>query len=79
MTATLLAFAVSCFAAAPARAQTDRGGSQVVILSASVARGTIVQPGTGYGPVGSPLVRSVQARLAGAGYPRGRSMAATAR
>ena len=42
-----------------------------MILSASVARGTIVQPGTGYGPVGSPLVRSVQARLAGAGYPPG--------
>jgi peptidoglycan hydrolase-like protein with peptidoglycan-binding domain len=71
VTATLLAFAVSCFAATPARAQTARGGSQVSVLSASVARGAIVQPGTGYGPVGSPLVRSVQARLAGAGYPPG--------
>jgi peptidoglycan hydrolase-like protein with peptidoglycan-binding domain len=71
VTATLLAFAVSCFAAAPARAQSARGGSQVSVLSASVARGAIVQPGTGYGHVGSPLVRSVQARLAGAGYPPG--------
>jgi peptidoglycan hydrolase-like protein with peptidoglycan-binding domain len=71
VTATLLAFAVSCFAAAPARAQGDSAGSQATVLSASVARGTIVSPGTGYGPVGSPLVRSVQARLAGAGYPPG--------
>jgi peptidoglycan hydrolase-like protein with peptidoglycan-binding domain/TPR repeat protein len=74
--APLLALVLSGLSAAPAAAATQPPATAPTgALSAMIARGDVLTPGTGYGsgygPSGSQAVRSVQMLLARAGYPAG--------
>jgi peptidoglycan hydrolase-like protein with peptidoglycan-binding domain len=72
VTAMLLALVITAFGAATASARTiSPTPAQTHTLSALAAHGGAVNPGAGYGPYGSPVVRGLQALLANAGYPPG--------
>lgn len=72
VTAMLLALVITAFGAATAGARTiSPTPAQTHTLSALAAHGRAVNPGTGYWPHGSPVVRGLQALLANAGYPPG--------
>jgi peptidoglycan hydrolase-like protein with peptidoglycan-binding domain/Flp pilus assembly protein TadD len=70
--APLLALVLSGVSAAPASAAMRPPATvQTGALSAMIARGDVLTPGSGYGASGSQAVRSVQMLLARAGYPAG--------
>lgn len=70
VTATLLALVICAFGA-PAASANAISPAQADMLSALATRGAVVDPGTGYGPHGSSVVRGLQALLSEAGYPAG--------